>query len=155
MSERGDAAQNEGPPERAKKKAARKRRVEDAARGGARGAAKTVKEGRRNEQIYMERLAGRSPRALAAKFGLSTRQIHDIVKACREAGIAELELDAPWRSQQFAEEHLLQMEEAENSLRDLELSAQEQNNVSSQLGVLKQRLKLMSVRMKFLQETGL
>jgi transposase len=156
MSERGDTAQNGGPLRGPNKGAARKTRaVNGVAKRGVRGPAKTVAEGRRNEQIYFERLAGRSARALAAKFDRSTRQIHDIVKACREAGIAELELNAPWRSQQFAEEHLLQLEEAQNSLREIELSAQEQNNVSSQLGALKQRLKLLSDRTKFLQETGL
>ena len=103
----------------------------------------------------MERLAGRSARALGAEFGLSARQVHDIVKDCRETDIAELELNAQWRSQQFAEEHLLELEEAANSLREVELAAREQRNVSSELGALKQRIQLSRDRMKFLQETGL
>jgi hypothetical protein len=152
MSERGDTAQNGGPPDGPKKQP---RRGNSATKGGARGAAKTVKDGRRNEQIFMERLAGRSARALGRQFRLSTRQIHDIVKACRDAGIAELELDAPWRSQQFAEEHLLELDEATNSLRELELNAREQNNISSELGGLKQRIQLARDRMRFLQEAGL
>lgn len=131
------------------------RRGDGAAKGVARGAAKTVEDGRRNEQIFIERLAGRSARALAAEFGLSRRQVHDIVKDCREAGIAELELNAQWRSQQFAEEYLLELEEATNSLREVELAAREQRNVSSELGGLKQRIQLSRDRMKFLQETGL
>jgi transposase len=156
MDERGDTAQNGGPPDGPRKKEGRKtRRGDGAAKGGARGAAKTVKDGRRNEQIYMERLAGRSARSLATEFGLSTRQVYDIVKDCHEAGIAELELNAPWRSQQFAEEHLLELEEAANSLREVELGAREQNNVSSELGALKQRIQLARDRRRFLQETGL
>jgi hypothetical protein len=134
MSERGDTAQNGGPPEGPKKKEGRRtRRGEGAAHGGARGAAKRGKD-RRNERIFMERLAGRSARALAAEFDLSTRQVHDIVKDCRETDIAELELSAQWRSQQFAEEHLLELEEAANSLREVKLAAREQRNVSSELG---------------------
>ena len=37
----------------------------------------------------MERLAGRSARALGAEFGLSARQVYDIVKDCRETEIVE------------------------------------------------------------------
>jgi hypothetical protein len=155
MSERGDTAQNGGPPDRRKKVARKSRRANGTKKSGARGAAKTIEEGRRNEQIFMERLAGRSARALATQFGLSTRQIHDIVKACREAGIAELELGEPWRSQRFAEEYLLEIEEATNSLRELELSAREQNNISSELGGLKQRIQLARDRMRFLQDARL
>jgi hypothetical protein len=155
MSKRGDTAQNGGPPDRRNRDARKSRRAPGTKKSGARGAAKTIKEGRRNEQIFMERLAGRSVRVLATQFDLSTRQIHDIVKACREAGIAELELDAQWRSHQFAEEHLLELEEATNSLRELELAAREQNNLSSELGGLKQRIQLARDRRRFLQETGL
>jgi hypothetical protein len=155
MSERGDAAQNGGPPDGPDKKEGRRTRRDGSAKGSARGAAKTVKDGRRNEQIYMERLAGRSARVLATKFGLSTRQVHDIVKDCREADIAELELNAPWRSQQFVEEHLLELEDAANSLRELELAAREQNNVSSELGGLKRRIQVARDRRTFLYETVL
>lgn len=156
MSERGDTAQNGGPPEGPKKKEGRRtQRGDGAANGGARGAGKAIEDGRRNERIFMERLAGRSARALGAEFDLSTRQVHDIVKDCRESDIAELELNAQWRSQQFAEEHLLELEEAANSLRELELAAREQGNVSSELGAVKQRIQLSRDRRKFLQETGL
>jgi hypothetical protein len=155
MSERGDAAQNGGSPAGPKKEGRKRRQPDRAAKDGARGAAKTIKEGRRNEKIYMERLAGRSARALAAEYDLSARQIHDICKACHEAGITELELNAPWRSQRFAEEYLLEIEEATNNLRELELGARAQNNYSAALGALKQRVKLLSERTKFLQATGL
>jgi hypothetical protein len=155
MGERGDTAQNGAPPDGSKKEEGRRTRRDGAAKGSARGAAKAIKDGERNKQIYMERLAGRSARVLGTKFDLSTRQVHDIVKDCRESDIAELGLNAPWRSQQFAEEHLLELEEAINSLREVELAAREQNNVSSELGGLKQRIQLARDRRRFLQETGL
>lgn len=156
MSERGETAQNGGPPDGSTKKGAKQARpVNESSKRRVQGAAKTVIKGRRNEQIYLERLSGRSARSLGAQFDLSPRQVHDIVKACREADIAELELNARWRPQQFAEEHLLGMEEAINTVRELELKNREQKNYSAELGALNKRIKLANERARFLQETGL
>ena len=156
MSKRGDTAQNEGPPKSPKEEVERSSKPRKRkASGSLRGTAKKDAEVRRNRQIVAERLAGRSVRSLAEQFPLSPRQIYDIVKEYREAGVTDLELGSPWRAQQFAEEHLLRLEEAINAARELELRAQEQNNASLQLGAFKQRIKLESDQTKFLQETGL
>jgi transposase len=156
VSKRGDTAQNGGSPDGPEQKRNPKgRTAQGKASKASRGPADRVKEGRRNEEIFMERVAGRSARALAAQFGLSTRQIYDIVKSFREAEIANLELGGEWRSHQFAEEHLLELDEMANSLRELELAAGRQNNLSSALGALKQRIQLTRDRTRFLQETGL
>lgn len=156
MSMRGDTAQNGGPPtppKRGRTEGSKlvKRPTTDIARGTRKKRAAV----RRNEQIVAERLTGRSARSLGVQFDLSTRQIYDICKEDCKISIADLEIGAPWRAQQFAEEYLLRLEEAINDARELELRAREQNNASLQLGAFKQRIKLESDQIKFLQETGL
>jgi hypothetical protein len=156
MSKREDTAQK-GRPLRApaKKRAPKNAAAKSSPNGDIRGPAKTIQEGQRNQRIYLERLSGRSFRAIAMDFGLSTRRVHDTVTACEQAGIAELELNTQWRAERFAEERLMRFEEEINGARELELMAIEQNNYSAALGAFKQRVKLSNEYAQFLRAIGL
>jgi transposase len=144
-----------GRVEAGKNSAKRKTRPVSRAPGGrAAGAAKTVHDGRRNEQIQAEWRSGREPRALAAEFGLSLSRTYEIIKECREGGIEELELTQPWRAQRFADELLIQKKRAINDARELELRAREQGNTAVELGAYKARVQATRDYAMFLQETG-
>jgi hypothetical protein len=155
MSQRGKAAKTGGPPKGAAKQPTRKTRsVQKSSVEKGPGAARTVQDGRRNEQIQAEWRNGREPDSLATEFGLSERRVYEIIKQCREGRIEALELDAPWRDQAWADELLLYIRAALNETREIQIRARRQGNTASELGALKVRMQLLRELTTFLQETG-
>ncbi|HEY4894758.1 MAG TPA: hypothetical protein VII01_01595, partial [Solirubrobacteraceae bacterium] len=122
--------------------------------GSKKGAAGRVAEGRRNEQIYAERLSGTDVSSLVAEHDLQKSQIYQILKDCREGAIEDLELDDPWRAQRFADELLLQKIRAINDAREIELRARGRNNLAVELGAFKARVGATREYATLLEETG-
>jgi hypothetical protein len=124
-----------GRPEGGQKRTKRKARsIKTAAGGKEPGAARTVKDGRRNEQIAAEWRRGRDVSSLAAETGLRPRRVYEIIKQCREGEIEGLALNEPWRGRTFADELLVQKIAAINDAREIELLARETGNLPVQLG---------------------
>ena len=155
MAERGDAANKRGGETGGTKRRARSTKSVPVQREGARGAARTVRDGRRNEIIQAEWLSGRDPRSLAAEYGLKPRRVYEIVRECREGMIAELELDEPGRARALLEELLLHKVRAVSDAREIKLRARESANTSVELGAYNARTRALRDLTMFLRETGL
>ncbi len=154
MAERGDTAKKRGAKSGGTK-TGRKTRAVPVETEGRRGAARTVRDGRRNEIIQAEWLSGRDPHSLATEYNLKPRRVYEIVKDCREGMVAELAFGELGRARVLIEELLLQKFRAVSDAREIELRAREKANTSVELGAYNARIRALRDLTMFLRETGL
>jgi hypothetical protein len=155
MPERGDTAKKRGAKSAATTPGRKTRAVLVEADARRRGAAGTVRKGRRYELIHAEWLSGRDPQSLAVEHDLEPRRVYEIIKSCREGMVAELAFGEPGRARVLFEELLLQKFRAVSDAREIELRAREEGNTSVELGAYNSRIRALRDLTMFLRESGL